>query len=198
MEAEWRWVIVDSETALLAAEMRVYSNDLDAALEAFGLIEGLDEEEYDFGRLREHLVASAIIAYWRCFPTRLGKPSLARRIEMTELAEVHERSRLWRNRLVAHTDSGMTSTITHIPLVKNGDNLELQPPSTLTRRVSAPQEAVSEFAYLVHEIRTKVLERSVELRDALAREFSDTDLMALWDMADTSSETTFPDWNPGQ
>ena len=199
---EKRWSIVRTGPARKFALLSAFADDLRVALQALEAARSMSAGDSHDIMLRSHLISSGVIAYWRCFPAARGKPSLDAHIKLSwSWTEEHERSRLWRNRVVAHSDSAMKRTVAYVWLENDEGEVTAKGLVPYTVQTPVPQEQMDSFISLVTEVQLLV-EAEQRVLAARARfRLSRSALTDLWDnpeRAEAGSNRAGLEWDPGK
>lgn len=115
---ELRSIFSDLPGLILVTELAEFLADLQEARDILSLAIAENDDRPRPEGLFDALVASAIVAYWRCFMVskRRGLHDLVP--IPAEMAAMHERSRLMRNRAIAHSDSERLMAVSTVILSK--------------------------------------------------------------------------------
>jgi hypothetical protein len=191
-----KFAVVLSPTAIVFAQLWSFAQDLEEARDALERARSLGpDRSVDENTLWNHLVSAGVIAYWRCFPTRVGKPSLDGQIALTDEQNLtHELSRRWRNRVVAHTDTVTKASVTVIHMTKHDGRIVADPPFGLASEKHVPDGVVDRFAALVDTVDEQVEALRDECGQRLAGELSQDDLQALWEQPSMNGEPDESIW----
>jgi hypothetical protein len=197
---EAKYVTLGSPAALKFAELMTFKQDLDDALDALAMAGEIERDSQDTQDLWSLLVSAAVIAYWRCFPSFADKPNLEKYVTLTvDEQAVHERSKAWRNRVVAHTDSGTKRTLTLAKLTNSHNGYELGVPFAMAVEQPAPDEFVAEFAQLVQGMLSQV-ELAAHAAANTANQLSQDELAELWQRPDNDADVddSVLQWDPSR
>jgi hypothetical protein len=199
--AEAKYVTLGSSAALEFAELMTFKQDLDVALDALDRARKLEQpRDFDAQDLWSLLLSAAVIAYWRCFPSFADKPNLEKYVTLEGNDKaVHERSRAWRNRVVAHTDSGTKRTLTLVELTKFADSFEVGVPVSMAVEQHVPDHFVDEFAHLVQSMHDRVVDKAAAA-GVVASRLSQDELAELWERPNQQGEAddSVLQWDPSR
>lgn len=197
---QMKGVSVGGESARTFAELGMHMRDLEEsqnALEtALSFPPPRSERE---SSLRSHLISSGVIAYWRCFPTRDGKPNLGDVVVMPhQLEPAHVRSKKWRDQVVAHNDSATRRSLALVLLKKDESGITAGLASALSIEISVPDSEVEAFLRLVTAMMTMAEEAMTAAADRLIAELSPEECERLWHRADNNERVgeSVLEWDP--
>lgn len=155
--SERRIVSLATGQARRLAQLHAFAQDLDEADDALQTAMAMDLDDVAQAKIRSHLITAGVIAYWRCFSSWKNKPSLEGRIKLSaESAATHEWARAWRNRVIAHSDSGMRRSLAFAHLTKHNDSVEVVEAFAMTLVVNMPVDRLVAFISVVTEVRAIV------------------------------------------
>lgn len=182
-----RMISIDGERARKYAQLSGLDADLDEALEAFE--RAIDLAVDAGGVTRRLLINAGVVAYWRCFNRQGGMPSLVDLVP-DHLSAQHERSRQWRNRMVAHADSLMRATRTVLVVEQTFDAYVIRSPLAFTASIDPPDFVIDEQIQLIESMRAIVAAERSPLAAAVSASFDAESLAELWSRDDDASETS--------
>ena len=193
-------VSVGTKTALEYANLAAFTRDLEESIDALETALSFrpprSERE---SSLRSHLLSSAVIAYWRCFPTSLGKLSLDSFVPIPLALEgPHKRSKYWRDKSVAHSDSAMKRSIALLVLDNDEGKITNGVAVTLSAEVSVPDHEVEAFRALAVTIFELLTIKMNEAGERLQTEFTPSEVQKLWDRPDNNQDLdeSVLQWDP--
>lgn len=136
-------LVPDSPNTRLLIELSSHGTDLVQAERALDLAQGPDwADDADL------LIASAVVAYCRCFvPSHVRSPLSAYADVPTEHAGTHDHVRAFRNATVAHSQSDLA--VTYALGVADATSREVRYATGLTVSQTLPPSVIRRFAALI-------------------------------------------------
>jgi hypothetical protein len=126
-----RMITVGTPVAVELAELVMFSNELYEAKDA--LAKSLNYVDSNDELMSRHLVNAGVVAYFRCFMMNGNRKDLKAFIKWPdEFEPLHETMRAFRNKTVAHVDSGLKRTVVWLGVEDNGEQLAVRPPIKTT------------------------------------------------------------------
>jgi hypothetical protein len=151
---ERRIVSIATGQARRLAQLSAFAYDIDEAHDALQTALAMDVDDPAQASVRSHLITAGVIAYFRCFAMRKNKPSMEGKLKLSEESlATHEWARLWRNRLVAHSDSEMKRTLAFVMLARFQGTVVVEEAFAMTLGVAMPAEKIEAFFALVVEVK---------------------------------------------
>jgi len=197
---EKRMISVGTPTALRYAELAAFERDLQDSLDALKAAAALSTSgQDDSTSLQQHLIFAGVISYWRCFPTWPTKPRLTRHVRIPDdIYEVHKDSRAWRNKVVAHTDSGMKRSIALVQIDKSGTLTSARCVARMSLEIRPDADAITGFTALVERMNDVVAVKLSELGNQLLAELGPQERLALWERPDFDGpvDPAYGRWSP--
>ncbi len=192
-----RMITVETSITTELAELSMFANELHEARDA--LAKSLDFIESDEGLMARHLVNAGVIAYFRCFMMSGKRKSLDKLIEIpSEFEELHETMRAFRNKTVAHIDSGLRRTIVWLGVEDDGEQLVVRYPSEMTIHMDVPPSVIRIFIELIEKTIDLVVQAQERYEAKLVSDHGPVELAELWARTDdrSSDELRAMEWNP--
>lgn len=193
-----RFVELHVDEAEKFASLVEFSNDLDECIDALERVIALEDHDdlgiYEF-ELSSHLINSALITYFRCFMNS-GRDNLDGYIAIpADMVAFQEEAKQFRNRAIAHADSGTRRSFVQLRLEMVGEKVQLAGMLPVIAKVNPPLEFLEALLKHAKRLSLLVLEGRQKLSHALEVSLDGARLQTLWQRP-VSTVPFVPAWNP--
>lgn len=177
-----KWVFVDGALAAEFVRACDFQADLLRADESMKLARA--QPEGPMSDLHRHLIDSAVLAYCLCFSNSTRRPPLPAEVVPEELRAIHERTRTYRNRVLAHVDSPTQTTRAATIINREGDTFTTRPLVGMTSRINVDHEFIDDLESLIAGM-LSAIEDEIERADLAWRRLATPSLLeAMWNSAE--------------